>query len=119
MDSASLQNILKQFFNASPGLPILTHTHIWWRRCAASTFAQYEYQQQRHLGRSLLLPLQEPDDPVVSLSQRHPTIPGMTRVPRPPPIFAGLTQTAVSFLNARSEEHAAFVMPRIMQQFTA
>ena len=71
MDAASLQNILKQFFSTSPGMPIMTHTHIWWRRCAAATFAAYEYQQQRHLGRPLLLPLHEPDDPVVRLRQRR------------------------------------------------
>ena len=109
MDAASLQDLLKQYFHAPTGVPVLTHTHIWWRRCAASSFVQHDYQPQRHLGRPMLLPLHEPEDPVVPTHLRRPTITGMDRMPRPPPLFAGLTPTAVSFLKARSEEQAAFV----------
>ena len=109
MDAAGLRHALKQFFSASAGLPILTHTHIWWRRCARAMFAQHEYQPQRHLGRPMLLPLHVPDDPVVPLQQRRPTIAGMTQLPRPAPLFAGLTPTAISFLTARAEEQATFV----------
>ena len=72
-------------------------------------FAQHAYQPQRHLGRPLLLPLQLPDDPAVPLQQRRPTIPGMEHVPRPESVFAGVTPTAITFLNARSEEQAAFL----------
>ena len=108
-DAISLQNLLKQFFSDKTDIAVHTHTHLWWRRCAKATFAQHEYRRQRHLGRPLLLPLHLPDDPAVPLHRRRPTIDGMVDVLRSEPVFAGVTPTAITFLNARSEEQAAFI----------
>ena len=74
MDATSVQAVLKQFFRDVPSLPVLTHTHIYWRRCGKTTIQQQEALRQRHLGQSMVIPLHYPEDPVIPLHQRRSTI---------------------------------------------
>ena len=74
MDAASVQAALKQFSRDVPSLPVLTHTHIWWRHCGKATMLQQEALRQRHLGQPMLIPIHYPEDLVIPLHQSRPTI---------------------------------------------
>ena len=112
MDLDSLRANMKQYFRADGGVPVRTHSHIWWRQCGKATFLRQDTaSQQHHLDRPLLLPLHDPEDPVVPPRDRRPLLLSAVRkVHRQPPVFGGITPTAIRFLNARAEEQSSYIM---------